>query len=366
MNALTLGVEEEYMVIDPKTMELSSNTSALLEEASFAHGDNMKAEFHAAVVEIVTDVCSSVDELKVELLKHRKAVVELADKHGLLIAAGGTHPFTHWRSVDLTAGTRYELLLDRMQDLARANLIYGMHCHVGIEDPEARIHVMNAARYYLPHLLALSASSPFWQGKNTGHRSIRTHIFRRFPRTGIPDSFEDEGEYNRFVELLVRTGCIENAKMIYWDIRPHAFFPTVEFRGCDTPTRINESLAIVALLQAIVSRLLRLYEEDLSHRQFRRALLAENIYRAARYGLDGKIIDFGRATEICMKEAIRRLCEKLRPEFEALGSVKYIGVIEDILQHGNSAQRQLQRFESGATLPEVVEQLVAETREGLD
>ena len=250
--------------------------------------------------------------------------------------------------------------------MARANLIYGMHCHVGIDDPEARIQVMNAARYFLPHLLALSCSSPLWQGKDTGHRSIRSHIFKRFPRTGVPDYYGDYDEYRRFVELLVKTGCIDNAKMIYWDIRPHPFFNTVEFRVCDAPTRVEETVAIAALLQAIVHKLLKLYESNLGHRLYRRALIAENVYRAARWGLDGKLIDFQKAREIPAREAIRDLCSFLKDDFRELGSERWLEVIEGILEGGNSAQRQLRRVGPDGETDAVIRGIIEETCEGLE
>ena len=365
MAKLTLGVEEELMLIDPDTLELSNNTESFHKEAGELHGENLKAEFHAACVEIVTDVCESVDQVYEDISRHRRDVMNLAAKHNLLIGAAGTHPSTHWKDVSLTEGKRYGEILDRLQDIARANLIYGMHCHVGIADKEAQIQVMNAARYFLPHLLALSCSSPLWQGKMTGHRSIRSHIFKRFPRTGVPDYYGDYEEYRRFVELLVKTNCIDNAKMIYWDIRPHPFFPTVEFRICDTPTRTDETVAIAALLQAIVHKLLNLYENNLGHRLYRRALIAENVYRAARWGLDGTLIDFQKAKEVPTRDAIRDLCRFLKDDFAALGSTKWIEVIERILETGNSAQRQLARFEAEGNPRAATRGIIDETIEGL-
>ncbi len=365
MANLTLGVEEELMLIDPETLELSNKTESFHAEAGEIHGENLKAEFHAACIEIVTDVCGSVDEVFSELSRHRQDVIRLATKHNLLVGAAGTHPSTHWKDVNLTEGKRYGEILDRLQDLARANLIYGMHCHIGIDDPEARIQVMNAARYFLPHLLALSCSSPLWQGKMTGHRSIRSHIFKRFPRTGVPDYYGDYDEYRRFVELLVKTKCIDNAKMIYWDIRPHPFFDTVEFRVCDTPTRVEETAAIAALLQAIVHKLLNLYENNLGHRLYRRALIAENVYRAARWGLDGHLIDFQKAKEVPTRDAIRDLCRFLKDDFAALGSERWVEVIERILEGGNSAQRQLARFEETHDTKTATQGIIDETHEGL-
>jgi glutamate---cysteine ligase / carboxylate-amine ligase len=360
-----IGVEEEFMLVDPKTFELSNDTAAFLQAADRDYPDNVKAEFHASVVEIVTDPCANVDEARDQLLRHRASVVRLAHEHDLLVAAAGTHPITHWKDVRITEGVRYAAILDNLQDIARANLIYGMHCHVEIEDPDARIHVMNAARYFLPHILALSTSSPFWQGKPTGHMSTRTHVFKRFPRTGVPDYFGDSDEYERFVKLLVQTGTIDNAKMIYWDIRPHPFFPTIEFRICDTPTRVEETLAIVALIQALVQKLLTLYENNLGYRLFRRALIAENVYRAARYGVNGKLIDFKKREEIETRQAIRDLVEFLEPNFCALGTLDYVPLVERMLEEGTSAERQLACFTRTRDAREVTKLIVKETVEGL-
>ncbi|MEE9394600.1 MAG: carboxylate-amine ligase [Planctomycetota bacterium] len=365
MSQLKIGIEEEYMLVDPKTLGLSNHTEQFLSAADARHTDNMKAEFHTAVVEIVTDPCADVAEAKEQLTRHRRAVIELAEEHGLGLAAAGTHPTTHWKDVKISGGERYAKILYNLQDIARANLIYGMHCHVEILDPEARIQVMNAARYFLPHLLALSGSSPFWQGKPTGHMSTRSHIFKRFPRTGIPDYFNNDDEFRRYVDLLVTTGCIDNAKMIYWDIRPHPFFPTVEFRICDTPTKVEETLAIVSLLQAIVHKLLMLYEANLGYRLYRRALINENVYRAARYGLEGKLIDFQKKKEIPTVDVIRDLLAFLADDMRQLGTLHYVEVIEDMLVNGNSAQRQLARFKETNDPKDVIRLILEETKVGV-
>lgn len=365
MANLTLGVEEEYMIIDPKTLELSSETGAMLGEAEDVWGDNVKPEFHTAVVEVITDVCADLNELGDHLRGLRRNVISIAEKHNLLIGAAGTHPCTHWKDVVLTSSPRYSRILHNLQDIARANLIYGMHCHVGIEDPEARIHVMNASRYFLPHFLALSSSSPFWQGKATGHMSTRTHIFKRFPRTGVPDYFDDHDEFLRYVDLLVKTGCIDNAKMIYWDIRPHPFYPTVEFRVCDVPTKVDETLAIVAFVQAVVHKLLDLFENNLGHRLYRRALINENVYRAARWGLTGNFIDFQKRVERPSADVILEVCEFLRPDFQECGTEDYIEVIRDMVKGGTSAQRQIARFEETNSASRVTELIIEETSLGL-
>ena len=253
-----------------------------------------------------------------------------------------------------------------LQDVARANLIYGLHVHVGLPDREEAIAVFNQARYFLPHLLALSTSSPFFNGRKSGLKSTRTLMFKRLPRTGIPEAFASYGELERFVSTLVKTGCIDDARRIWWDIRPHPKFSTLEFRICDTPTRIDETCAIVALLQAVVRKLTLLYEHNMGYRLYRRALIAENVYRAARYGVEGKLIDFQKAVEVPTARVILELCEFLRDDFEALGTLRYIEVIREIIERGNSARRQLDCFARSTDGPRAVtRQIIEETREGV-
>lgn len=364
-NLPTLGVEEEYQIVDPTTWALAKKTDRMIEEGRQLYGEHIRPEFHAPVVEVVTGVCRSVAEVGEQLRMFRRILSQLAKKQGLALAAASTHPFTHWKEVEVTQGPRYMEILQDMQDVVRANLIYGLHVHVGIPDPEARIAVMNAARYFLPHILALSASSPLWQGRRTGLLSTRTAIFRRLPRTGVPDYFNNWAEFESYVKLLVETRCIDNAKKIYWDVRPHPFFPTIEFRICDMPGRIDDTLAIVALIQAFSLKLLRLYHGNMGYRLYRRALIAENIWRAARFGLDGKFIDFLNRREIPVRDAIRELLDFVAEDVRILNCEREIAGLFRILEENNSAARQLRTFEETGDLSRVVQRIVQETEEGI-
>jgi carboxylate-amine ligase len=361
----TLGVELEYQIVDPATRDLSSETAAILEEGAALHGDHIRPEFHAAVVECVTGVCSSVKEISEQVAELRRTVLGLARKRNLKIIAASTHPITHWSNVRLTPGERYLQIAQSLGDLARSNLIYGMHCHLAVEDPEARLAVMSAARNFVPHLLALSCSSPFWQGRDTGLASTRTGVFRRFPRTGVPDHFTSYSEFESYVRTLVETGSITDAKSIYWDIRPHPHFPTVEFRNCDVPTRLRETSAIVALIHLLGTRMVNLYHRGLGYRLYRRALINENIYRAMQQGINGTFIDLPTRHVVPTRDAIRMLLDGLSEEVRFLELDTEVGYIHEILDHGTSSDRQRAVHAAAGNMNAVVDHLIAETEEEL-
>jgi carboxylate-amine ligase len=247
MNEFTLGVEEEFMVIDPVTRELKSHEQKIVEGAQKVHEDQVKAEMHQAVVEVGTHICRNTAEARAEVGKLRKTVAQLAGELGLRIGAAGTHPFSHWQTQLITDHPRYFEIVDELQEAARSNLIFGLHVHVGIQSRNMAIHIANQARYFLPHIYALSTNSPFWEGRNTGYKSFRTKVFDKFPRTGIPDYFNSIEDYDNYVKLLVKTNCIDNAKKIWWDIRVHPFFETIEFRICDCPMLVDETMTFTAL-----------------------------------------------------------------------------------------------------------------------
>jgi carboxylate-amine ligase len=276
-------------------------------------------------------------------------------------AAAGTHPFADWRKQEIYPDPRYYTIVEDMKTVARANLIFGLHVHIGVEDRETAIQLMNAARYFVPHMLALSANSPFWLGMDTGLKSYRCKVFDKFPRTNIPDYFQSWGEYQSFVDLLVQTGCIDNAKKIWWDIRPHPYFQTLEFRVCDIPMRLEETVAIAALIQATVAKLYKLYEANQGFRLYRRALIMENKWRAARYGLDGKLIDFGRKIEVPMRDLVDEYLALVDDVVDELGSRQEIEGIRKIVQMGNGADRQLRVFKETGDLTKVVDYIIEET-----
>jgi carboxylate-amine ligase len=248
MNKFTLGVEEEFMVIDPVSRELKSHEQKIVDSAQKIHEDQVKAEMHQAVVEVGTHICRNTEEARKEVGKLRTTVAHLAGDIGLRIGAAGTHPFSHWQHQLITDHPRYFEIVDELQEAARSNLIFGLHVHVGIQSRDMAIHIANQARYFLPHVYALSTNSPFWEGRNTGYKSFRTKVFDKFPRTGIPDYFASIEDYDNYVKLLVKTNCIDNAKKIWWDLRVHPFFETIEFRVCDCPMLIDETMTFVAII----------------------------------------------------------------------------------------------------------------------
>jgi glutamate---cysteine ligase / carboxylate-amine ligase len=360
----TIGVEEEFQIIDPQTMELRSHVIQLLSEAH-GLGDQVKQEMHQSIVETGTKICENVSELRLEVHRTRGELVAAAERAGLQVAAAGTHPFSSWIDQVISPGERYQHIVEEMGQLARSLLIFGMHVHVAMPDKQTTIDMMNMVRYFLPHLLALSTSSPFWMGRNTGLRSFRTTVFRRFPRTGIPEIFESWSAYENFVNLLIKLNCIDTGKKIWWDVRPHPTFGTLEFRMFDVPTRVEETVALAALTQAIIVKLHRLYTRNVGWRVYRRALIEENKWRAARYGIEGKLLDLGKEAEVPVKELISELLEFVDDVVDDLGSRGAVEYVHTILNEGTSAERQLRVFEKTGDLKDVVRHLVAETRGGV-
>jgi glutamate---cysteine ligase / carboxylate-amine ligase len=359
----TIGVEEEFQIIDPETLELRSHVVQLISSAAARGvGDLVKQEMHQSIVETGTKICENVSELRLEMHRTRSELVLAAESTGLRVAAAGTHPFSSWIDQVISPGERYQHIVEEMGQLARSLLIFGMHVHIAMPDKQTTIDMMNMVRYFLPHLLALSTSSPFWMGRNTGLKSFRTTVFRRFPRTGIPEVFESWSEYENFINLLVKLNCIDTGKKIWWDVRPHPAYGTLEFRMFDTATRVEEAVAIAALTQAIVVKLHRLYTRNQSWRIYRRALIEENKWRAARYGIEGKLIDFGREAEVPMRELMLELMELIDDVVDDLGSRSAVEYIHTILNEGTSAERQLRVYQQTGDLKDVVRHLVMETR----
>jgi carboxylate-amine ligase len=365
-NLFTLGVEEEFQIVDPVTRELRSHIQQIIEEGKVFLHEQVKAEMHQSVVEMGTEICQDISEARREVTKLRTELAKLAIKNGLRIAAAGTHPFSHWKDQKITEHPRYKQVVDDMQQVARANLIFGLHVHVGIDDRELAIHIMNAARYFLPHIFALSTNSPFWLGRNTGFKSYRVKVFDRFPRTGIPDYFNSVSEYDNYINLLVKTNCIDNAKKVWWDIRMHPFFSTLEFRICDIPMRVDETIALAALMQAVVAKLYKLIRQNLGFRLYRRALIAENKWRASRYGIGGKLIDFGKKEEVPTMDLITELLEFVDDVVDELGSRKELDYIQEIVKMGTGADRQLAVWEQSYDTKNVVDLIIDETHHGLD
>ena len=362
----TIGIEEEYQTIDPETRDLRSHIQVeLLEKGKKVLQERVKAELHQSVVEVGTGICNNIKEAKAEVKELRRHIIQLARESGLRVASVATHPFSDWRTQEIHPDERYKNIVEDMQLVARANLIFGLHVHIGIEDRETAIHMMNHARYFLPHILALSTNSPFWLGMNTGLKSYRCKVFDKFPRTNIPDYFPSWGEYENFIKLLIKTNCIDNAKKIWWDIRPHPFFNTIEFRVCDIPMRADETIALAALIQATVAKLYKLYTANQGFRLYRRALIMENKWRAARYGLDGKLIDFGKQKEVPARDLVREYLEFVDDVVDELDSREELEYVHKILETGSGADRQLRVFEQTGDLKKVVDYIIEETEAGL-
>lgn len=362
----TLGIEEEFQIVDPVSRDLKSHIEEILEEGKIILRENIKPEMHQSVVEVGTDICANVQDARREVSKLRKTLSGLARNNGLRIAAAGTHPFARWDAQKITDHVRYHEIVEDMQQVARANLIFGLHVHVGMPDRETAIQVMNTARYFLPHIFALSTNSPFWKGRDTGFKSYRIKIFERFPRTGIPDIFESLSDYEDYIKLLIKTNCIDNPKRVWWDIRLHPFFDTLEWRVCDIPMRVDETIALAALMQAVTAKLYKLFKQNLGFRIYKTRLLNENRWRAARYGIQGKLIDFGKQEEVPLVDLVEELLEFVDDEVDELGSRKEIDYIREIMKMGTGADRQKKVWEETKDINAVVDLIIKETMMGLE
>lgn len=364
--AFTLGIEEEYQVIDPETRELRSYITQILDTGRMILREQIKPEMHQSIVEVGTRPCRTISEARAEVRHLRGSIAGLAARNGLKIIAAGTHPFSSWMQQEITPHERYYEVVDEMQDVALQLLIFGMHVHVGMPNNDVALELMNVARYILPHLLALSSSSPFWMGRNTGFKSYRSVVFSTFPRTGIPPTFHSAGEFDRYVQLLISTGCIDNGKKIWWDLRPHPFFGTLEYRICDIATRVDECIALAATMQAFVVKFYKMFEENTTFRVYRRALINENKWRAQRYGLSGKLIDFGKRAEIDAQALVHEMVAFVDDVVDELGSRHEVEHLIKMVENGSSADRQLQVFAESNDLRAVVDNLAAETIAGVD
>lgn len=364
--SFSIGIEEEYQIVDPRTRELRSYITELLDAGKMVLKEQVKAELHQSIVEVGTNVCRTPGEARSELIRLRRGVMELAARNGLKIAAAGSHPFSSWQAQAITPFERYLGVRQDMGMLAQQLLIFGTHVHIGIEDPEFLIDAMNVVRYFLPHVLCLSTSSPFWTGDDTGLKSYRSIIFRNFPRTGIPPRFDSYADFRRYVDTLVKTNSIPDGTKIWFDVRPNHNYPTLEFRICDVCTRVDEAVCIAAIFQALIYKLWMLRRDNMTFRQYPSALTEENKWRAVRYGLDGKLIDFGKQEEKPARELIHELIDWfLGDAMDELGSRPEIEYAYRILAGGTSADRQLATYHRTGDLKTVVDQLIAETETGV-
>lgn len=361
----TIGVEEEYMVIDPDTRELKSHEQKIVHEGEKVIKDKVKAEMHQAVVEVGTDICQNIDEAFMDVSNLRRTISNIAGDLGLWVGASGTHPFSHWERQLITDHHRYSEIIRELQEAARSNLIFGLHVHVGMESREMAIHIANSARYFLPHIYALSTNSPFWEGRLTGYKSFRTKVFDKFPRTGIPDYFASIEDYDNYIKMLVKTNCIDNAKKIWWDLRVHPFFNTVEFRICDIPLTVQETITLAALFQGICAKIYKLRMQNLNFITYPRMLINENKWRASRYGIDGSLIDFGKESEVNTRVLIYELLDFIDDVTGPLGIRNTINYVHTILEEGTGADRQMKVFEESKNMTTVVDFIHSQFLEGI-
>jgi carboxylate-amine ligase len=359
---LTIGIEEEYQIIDPETRELTSYISEILDKGAMIFRDQVKAELLQSQVETGSHVCRNISEAREEVTRLRRTVCDTAEKNGRKILAAGTHPFSRWQDQIMTDRDRYKSLTADFQILAQRLLIFGTHIHVGIPDPDLRIDIMNQMTYTAPHLLALSTSSPFWLGRNTGLKSYRSVVFEDLPRTGLPEYFDSAQGYERYINTLIKTNCINESTKIWWDIRPHPKYPTLEFRMCDCITKVDEVIAVAAMIQAFVAMFIQLRKKNQTWRIYRRGLIAENKWRAIKDGIDGKLIDFGKEEEVPLRFLwIEILTELVDDVVDQLGTRQEVEYIRTILKEGTSADRQLRKYEDTGSLEAVVDMLAEET-----
>jgi carboxylate-amine ligase len=363
--SLTIGIEEEYQIIDPETRELRSYITEILDHDHLILGE-IKPELHQSIVEVGTTICQTPAQARAELTRLRGMVMDLADRKNLKVVAAGTHPFSSWMTQEITPLERYLGVKQDMADLAQQLLIFGTHVHIGIEDREFMIDAMNVARYFVPHILCLTSSSPFWMGRNTGLKSYRSVIFRNFPRTGIPRVMRDWADFQYLTENLVKTRCIPDGSKIYWDLRPHHAYPTLEFRFLDVCTRVEEAVCAAAILQAIIAKVYKLRRDNMTFRVYPGDLIEENKWRAVRYGLDGQLVDLGKQEELPARALIREILEWFVDDvLDDLGSRTEVEYALRILSEGSSADRQLAVYERTGNLHDVVDHLIAETEEGV-
>jgi carboxylate-amine ligase len=363
----TLGIEEEFQMVDRQTGQLASRIHTILEKGTPLLGEHIKAEMLQSTVELVTDVCPNIAVARNAVRNLRVELARLVESEGLALISAGTHPLARWQDQARTRNERYEELEEEFQDVGRSILIFGLHVHVGIDNHDISIPLMNQLRTWLPHLLALSTNSPFWAGRCSGTKSYRAIVWRRFPRSGIPDLFASTSDFDRYVDTLVRTGCIDNGKKIWWDIRPHPFFKTIEFRACDMPATMEDTLAIAALCQALVAKLAWLYQRNITTHVLPTYYIEENKWRATRYGLDAEIVDFVQGRRLGMRQSIEETLDFVDDVLDDLGSRREINYLRQLIEDpcGTGADRQIAIYQQTGDARAVISYLMEQTVQGL-
>ena len=372
--AFTVGIEEEYLLVDPETRDLVRDApESVVAQAEEVLGPQVGHEFLRAQVEVGTKVCPDIPTAADDLRRLRRTVLEIADQNGMALIAASTHPFADWSVQEVTPKERYQMLAKDLQGVVRRLVICGMHVHVGIEDPDLRIDLMNQITYFLPHLLALSTSSPFWGGIDTGLKSYRMSVFYSLPRTGLPEEFASWGEYERHLRVLLDAEIIQDATKLWWDVRPSARYPTLEMRIADICTRVDDGITVAALYVSLLAMLFRRRSQNQRWRTYLKMLISENVWRAQRYGVSDSLVDFGKGELVPFAELVDELIELVREDADEMGCLAEVERARDLVAGGTSADRQLATYhaaiDAGATdeeaLQAVVDGLIADTRHGL-
>ena len=357
--AYTVGIEEELMILDAETLELVNAIESMIEPAPLGE---IKPELMESVLEVSTDVCQNIPEAGQQLRALRRQVAETAASRGLAIGSAGTHPFAMWEDQRISARPRYRDLISALRFVARQELIFGVHVHVAVDDPDKAIHVANGMRVHVPVLLGLSANSPFWRADHTGLASTRTPIFRAFPRVGIAPTYQDWEDYSRRIEFMIEAGVIEDYTYLWHDVRPHPNFGTIEIRVMDAQTRVEHTLGLAALAQALVKELCEHFEAGKELSRYPFEMLDENKWLAARHGLDGELVDLPSSERVSTRALARRLLDRVRDHCAELGSLEELAAVEDLLERGNGAHRQIVVYDANHDLREVMAEIVAATR----
>lgn len=357
----TLGIEEEYQIIDAETRDLVSHVYKIIEEGKPILNESLKHEMHASAVELGTGICQNVAQVRSELKSLRKSLIEIAHRQGLRIAGGGTHPFSDWKLNEIVTAERYHKIVNDLGDVARENLVFGLHIHVAIPNREEGLRIQNVIRYFLPHVFALSTNSPFWLGRNTGFKSYRQEVFAKFPRTGIPSYFSSVADLDNYIALLIKTNTIDNAKKIWWDLRIHPVYPTIEFRICDMPFTIEETVCLAAIVQSLVAKIHKMHRANISFREYRRIFIAENKWRAGKNGIHSSLIDLGKEENVPYEDLLEELIEFVDDVVDELDCRKEVAYAREIIKNGTGADRQLKVFEATGSLEKVVDYMIEET-----
>lgn len=363
----SIGIEEEFQMVDRATGQLSAHINTLMEKGVPLFGEQIKPEMLQSTVELISNVCSDIPAARREMHDLRVRLAQLLAEDGIALVSAGTHPGATWIEQMTTPNPRYQELLDEFQDVARSILIFGLHVHIGVENRELAVTLMNQARTWLPHLLALSSNSPFWGGRLTGLKSYRSVVWKRFPRSGMPDAYATWDDFHRYVQALIDTGCIDNGKKIWWDIRPHPFFHTIEFRIFDMPATFDDVIAIAALCQALVAKLSWLHTHGIATHIFPRTMLDENKWRTMRYGLDASIVDFAKNRIVSMRDAIHELLDFVDDVVDDLGTRGEMDFIRRLLAdpRGTGADRQIAVYQQTGSVDAVIRYLMQQTMQGI-